>query len=141
MKLHLDTAGGIAFFAGSPRSTLQTGISVYRSNIHAANLGARFTVTKRVDLYAGYTITKDTGDGRSTATAGATDPTQALFAGVQTFPLTYQSPLARVSIRIHPKLRWNVGWQYYDYHQQFNIFGYYQNFHAQTGYTSVSWAF
>jgi hypothetical protein len=141
MKLHLDTAGGIAFFAGAPRSTLQTGISIYRSNIHAANLGARFTITKRADLYAGYTITKDTGDGRSTATNGATDPTAALFASVQTFPLTYQSPLARVSIRIYPKLRWNVGWQYYDYHQQFNIFGYYQNFHAQTGYTSVSWAF
>ena len=141
MKLHLDTAGGIAFFAGAPRATLQSGVSVYVSNIHAANLGARFAINKRADLYAGYTITKDTGDGRSTATAGATDPTQALFAGVQTFPLTYQSPLARVSIRIYPKLRWNVGWQYYDYHQQFNIFGYYQNFHAQTGYTSVSWAF
>jgi hypothetical protein len=141
MKLHLDTAGGIAFFAGTSRSILQSGISLYRSNVHAVNLGARFTVTKRADVYAGYTITKDTGDGRATPTAGVTDPTAALFAGVQTFPLTYQSPLARVSIRIYPKLRWNVGWQYYDYHEKFNIFGYYQNFHAQTGYTSVSWAF
>ena len=81
-QLHEAASGhcrGIAFFAGAPRATLQSGTSIYRSNIHAANLGARFTVTKRVDLYAGYTITKDTGDGRSTATAGATDPTEASF--------------------------------------------------------------
>ena len=76
-----------------------------------------------------------------TPTGGVTDPNFALFASVQTFPLSYQSPLARVSIRIYPKLRWNVGWQFYDYHQQFNLLGYYQNFHAQTGYTSVTWAF
>jgi hypothetical protein len=141
MKLHLDTVGGIAYFAGIGRPTLQDGISLYISNVHAANFGARFAVTKRADLYVGYTITKDTGDGRSTPTAGVTDPTLAIFASVQTFPLSYQSPLARVSIRIYPKLRWNVGWQFYDYHEQFNLLGYYQNFHAQTGYTSVSWAF
>jgi hypothetical protein len=144
MKLHLNTIGGIAYFAdltGSGRNTLQTGVSLYISNVHAANLGARFAVSKRADLWVGYTITKDTGDGRSTPTAGAVGPTASLFASVQTFPLTYQSPLARLSVRIYPKLRWNVGWQYYDYHQMFNPFGYYQNFHAQTGYTSVSWAF
>ena len=67
--------------------------------------------------------------------------TLALFAAVQTFPLTYQSPLARVSVRINEKVRWNVGWQFYNYHQQFNVFGYYQNFRAQNGYTSLSWSF
>jgi hypothetical protein len=141
MKLHLDTIGGIAYFAGPiGRPTLQDGVSLFISNVHAVNIGARFAV-KRADIYAGYTITKDTGDGRSTPTAGVTDPTLALFAGVQTFPLSYQSPLARLSVRINPKVRWNVGWQFYNYHQQFIVFGYYQNFHAQTGYTSISWAF
>ena len=53
MKLHLDTAGGIAFFAGTARSTLQSGTSLYRSNVHAANFGARFAITKRADLYVG----------------------------------------------------------------------------------------
>jgi hypothetical protein len=141
MKLHLDTIGGIAFFAGPiGRPTPQDGVSLFISNVHAANLGVRFAV-KRADIYAGYTITKDTGDGRSTPTNGVTDPTLALFAAVQTFPLTYQSPLARVSVRINEKVRWNVGWQFYNYHQQFNVFGFNQNFHAQTGYTSLSWSF
>ena len=81
MKLHLDTAGGIAFFAGAPGPPCRPAFRIYRSNVHAGNLGARFAITKRADLYVGYTITKDTGDGRSTATDGATDPTAALFAG------------------------------------------------------------
>jgi hypothetical protein len=141
MKLHLDTVGGIAYFAGAARPTEQVGNSLYVSNVHAANFGARLAVAKRADLYVGYTITKDTGDGRATATAGATDPAGALFAGVQTFPLAYQSPLARLSVRITPKLRWNAGYQFYNYHEEFGVLGYYQNFHANTGYTSISWAF
>jgi len=139
MKLHLDTVSGIAFFAGT--RTLQEGNSLYLSNVHAGNFGARFEVAKRADVYLGYTITKDTGDGRAAASAGATDPAGALLASVQTFPLAYQSPLGRVSVRITPKLRWNVGWQFYNYHEEFGLLGYYQNFHAHTGYTSISWAF
>jgi hypothetical protein len=151
MKLHLDTVSGIAYFAGAIRATLQEGNSLYLSNVHAANFGARFAVAKRADVYVGYTITKDTGDGRPVvatvmdplATANPTGAllAGALFAGVQTFPLSYQSPLARVSVRITPKLRWNAGWQFYNYHEEFGVLGYYQNFHANTGYTSISWAF
>jgi hypothetical protein len=70
-----------------------------------------------------------------------TNPIQALLSSVQTFPLTYQSPLARVSIRLTPKVRWNAGYQYYDYMETFGLLGYYQNFHAHTGYTSVLWTF
>ena len=81
-----------------------------------ANLGVRLALRRRADLYVGYAITKDTGDGRATAgSASVTNPVQALVTSVQTFPLTYQSPLARLSVRITPKLRWNAGWQFYDY--------------------------
>ena len=128
-------------FAGVNRATLQRNTSMYTSNVHAGNFGARFAVAKRADLYVGYTITKDTGDGRSTATPGVTDPVTSLFTGVQTFPLSYQSPLGRLSVRITPKLRWNAGYQFYNYHEDFQILGYYQNFHAHTGYTSLTWAF
>jgi len=147
MKLHSDTVSGIVYFAGTNRATLQEGNSLYLSNVHAANLGARLAVAKRADLYVGYTITKDTGDGRANAAASVMDPATggnpagALFAGVQTFPLAYQSPLARLSVRITPKLRWNAGWQFYNYHEEFGVLGSYQNFHAHTGYTSVTWAF
>jgi hypothetical protein len=140
-KLHLNTVGGIDFFAGTPFSQEVTGMqSLYVSNIHSGNLGLRFALTKRADLYVGYNITKDTGDGRSSE---ATQPTaiQQVFYNVQTFPLTYQSPLFRLSVRIHEKVRYNVGYQYYGYNEQFGLFSTYENFHANTGYTSLLWTF
>lgn len=144
MKLHLDTRGGIAFFASTgSRPQLQSAFpSYYLSNVHAANLGARFVIQKRADVYVGYSINKDTGDGRATPVPpDVTNPVAALLDSVQTFPLTYQSPLARLSIRITPKIRWNAGWQLYNYNEAFHFFGYNQNFHANTGYTSVLWSF
>jgi hypothetical protein len=141
-KLHLDSLSGIVFFAGINAPSPLTSNQVYISNIHAANLLTRFVVAKRIDLYLGYTITMDTGDGRaSAAPPGATDPTTLIFAPVQTFPLSYQAPLARVSVRLGEKLRWNAGWQFYNYHEQFGLESFYQGYHANTGYTSVTWAF
>jgi len=143
-KIHLDTRAGIAFFVNlgnGPRGMALP--SYYISNIHAANLAAHFAIRKRADLLVGYTITKDTGDGRSSpvAAAGVNNPVQSLLDSVQTFPLTYQAPMARLSIRITPKVRWNAGWQFYNYGEEFHILGYDQNYHAHTGYTSVLWSF
>jgi hypothetical protein len=139
-KLHLDTVSGIAFFAGG--QDIQGLNSVYISNLHAANLGARFAIKKRADLYVGYTITRDAGDGRSAPVPlGTTDPATLLLSPAQTFPLNYQSPLARLSVRISPKVRWNVGWQFYNYHEDFQLFPMSQNYHANTGYSSVLWMF
>ncbi|HLY20787.1 MAG TPA: hypothetical protein VKR61_26355 [Bryobacteraceae bacterium] len=141
-KLHLDALSGIAFFAGLPQVSPYASNQIYISNIHAGNLGARFTVAKRADVYVGYSITRDTGDGRGSASpSGATDPTTVIFAPVQTFPLNFQSPMARLSVRLNPKLRWNAGWQFYNYHEDFGLLGFYQGYHANTGYTSVTWAF
>ncbi|HXK07128.1 MAG TPA: hypothetical protein VMS37_32330 [Verrucomicrobiae bacterium] len=145
VKLHLDSIGGIAFFAGLPRQIRQTGYSsVYVSNVHGGNLAAHFVIGRRADVFIGYNITKDTGDGRATQTAGidpVANPVAAMLASVQTFPLTYQSPMGRVSIRISNKMRWNAGYQFYTYNETFQVFGAYQNFHANTGYTSVLWTF
>ncbi len=143
-KLHIDSLTGLAFFAAPQlRPVLETAYSsLYVSNIHAANFGARFALGRRADLYAGYSITKDVGDGRpSPVPAGVTDPVAALLDSVQTFPLTYQSPMARLSIRISQKVRWNAGWQFYDYAELFHILGYNQNFRANTGYSSILWSF
>jgi hypothetical protein len=56
----------------------------------------------------------------------------------QTFPLTFQSPQARVSFRISERLRWNAGYQYYGYHEEFSSG---ENYLAHTGYTSLLWSF
>jgi hypothetical protein len=100
------------------------------------------TPRRFLSIYAGYSIARDTGDGRAAAVPqGVADPIQALLSSVQTFPLNYQSPLGRVSIRITPKLRWNAGWQFYRYREDFHILGYDRNFRAHTGYTSILWSF
>jgi len=138
-RLHLDTAGGILFFAGAPRAQQQTNTSIYVSNIHAGNLGARIAVRKRADLYLGYSITRDTGDGRAALQSPGT--VAALLSNVQTFPLSFQSPLMRLTIPITDKIKWNAGYQYYGFHQDFSLNSIVQNYHAHTGYTSLLWAF
>jgi hypothetical protein len=135
-KLHLDTLGGIAFFASQ---TLQTGESIYISNIHAANAGVRIALRKRADLYLGYNLTLDTGDGRSSLEAPGT--VSALFYNVQTYPLSFQTPVVRLTIPIAPRIKWNAGYQFYNYHEEFGLNGVVQNYHATTGYTSILWAF
>lgn len=137
---HLDSNSFLAFFSGISSGRLTTGQSLYLSNIHSGNLGVHLGIGRKADLYLGYSIVKDTGDGRS-APSSSSDPTTALLQSVQTFPLTYHSPLARFSYRVSPKVRWNVGFQYYDYAELFHAFGFNQNFHANTGYSSVLWSF
>ncbi len=146
-KLHLNTVGGIAYF--STGQFVQGQQSYFFSNIHAANLGVRFLLPrKRADLYLGYNHVQDTGDGRSNPFCNCTlTPTlvvsvpppvttpflaaPAAFLAAQTLPLAYRSPLARFSLKITERLRWNVGYQYYGY----------QNFRSHTGYSSVLWSF
>jgi hypothetical protein len=119
-------------------------------------LTARFAITKRADISVGYSHIQDVGDGRSSSlgncgvvTLGVTSlcsattslPAAGLpiaFAAAQTFPLRFESPQARLSIRINKQLRWNAGYQYYGYNEQFSAL---QNFRAHTGYSSLSWAF
>lgn len=138
-KLHLDTVGGMAFFAGIP-ATLMNAQSIYISNIHAGNLGLRIPVTSRADFYVGYNITRDTGDGR-TSQVQQTTPAGQLLYSVQTFPLTYQTPMIRLSVKLTAKLWYNAGYQYYGYHEDFGLLSVNQSYRAHTGYTSLLWSF
>jgi hypothetical protein len=128
-RAHLYTIGGIAYFAlGQP---VDGQSSIYISNLNTAIAGIRFAIGKRVDVYAAYVWNNDEGDGRSSPGVGLLEP-------VQTYPLTYQSPFARLSLRILEKLRWNAGYQYYGFRADFYPN---RNFRANTGYTSLSWSF
>ncbi|MGH9675012.1 MAG: hypothetical protein ACRD44_17710, partial [Bryobacteraceae bacterium] len=113
-KLHLDTLSGIAFFSAGQ---FVRDFSVYASDIHSGNLALRVAMSRRVDLALGYSRAEDTA---------------------VSYPLVYDSPLARLSIRLHNKLRWNAGFQYYRYHE--NLLAV-QNYRAHTGYSSVTWSF
>jgi len=143
-KLHLDSIANL--WAELPLADSATIVSVpgyvsrYISNIHTVSLGVRTSI-KRGTFYAGYNITRDTGDGRGVQNLGLQDPAAAYLALANTFPMTYQAPMARVSIKITPKLQWNGGWEFYRYNQKFAYFGYQPYYRAQTGYTSLSCTF
>jgi hypothetical protein len=140
-KLHLDTLSGIAYFRSG---TLTADRSAYVSNIHAGSISARVSTGTRVDFFAGYTRVQDTGGSYP----GVLRPAAALEGtgllpefptiGFQVFPLKYHSPMARVSIRLHPRLRWNAGYQQYRYSEDIAAT---QNYRAHTGFSSLTWSF
>lgn len=135
-KLHLDTLGGLSYFIDN---ALVTGTdSYYVSNLHTGTLAAHFTVRKRADLSIGYSHIQDLGDGRATPLGSGAYASNPSFLAAQTFPLRFVSPQARLSIRLTNRLRWNAGYQYYGYREDFSSL---QDYLANTGYSSVSWSF
>ena len=69
------------------------------------------------------------------------DPVAAVLARAQTFPLSFQAPLARVSVKLSNKVRWNAGWEFYRYREDFNPLSVFEDYRAHTGYVSLLWAF
>jgi hypothetical protein len=114
-RTHLYTIGGIAYFASQQLILGQS--SIYLSNLNTGTVGIRFAIGKRADVYAAYVRTEDTGP---------------------TYPITYQSPFGRLSVRVTEKLRWNAGYQYYGFRSDPYPD---RDFRANTGYTSLTWAF
>lgn len=139
-KLHLDTSTGIAYFAAS--QFIEGAKSLYISNLHSAHLGSRVAFSKRADLYVGYSIVRDTGDGRQFPSPIPAVDNAALqvLSFAQTFPMSYQAPMARLSVVLTTKLRWNLGYQHYAYREDFSQL-FYQNYRAHTGYVSLLWSF
>ncbi len=135
-RLHLYTIGGIDYFANSQFIFGES--SIYLSNINSIVAGARFAIRNRADLYLGYSRVQDAGDGRSTPVGAGIGPVAPIFEVAQTFPMTFESPLARLSIRLRERLRWNFGYQYYGYREKFYTA---QNYRANTGYSSLSFSF
>ena len=129
-KLHLDTITGIAYFLNFSR--VDGDRSYFVSNVHAAHAGVRVAILKRLDVYGGFSSSNDTGLGR----AGFT--TQSALVAAQSFPLAFVSPQMRLSFKINEKLRWNLGYQYYDYAERVLP---QQDYRAHTGFASVLWSF
>ena len=141
-KLDIDTRSGIFNFLDEIEPEAVRG-SFYTSNLHVFYLGSRIEAHARLLLYLGYTISKDTGDpqGSPSFVSGVTPayPNFSFDGDLRnSFPLSYQSPMARVSLELNKNLSWNVGWQFYNYSEQFSGR---QNYHAHVGYSSFRWTF
>jgi hypothetical protein len=141
-KQHLDTLSALAYYTQVDfRGQLFTDqVSAYYSNIHAASLSGRFSIRERVDLSLGYSHVQDVGDPSviRPRVVPLDRPDIGTFAAARVFPLRFNSPLAKVSVSITPRIRWNAGYQFYGYREDFATL---QNYRAHTGYSSVSWSF
>ena len=87
---------------------------------------------RRVTLYASYRINKDNGQGNRLA-----DPTGNPGFLIASYPMSFQSPEARLAIKLHQRLDWNVGYQYYNYNESILVGPRPQNYHAHLPYTSL----
>ena len=82
--------------------------------------------SSRVTLYAGYHINKDNGQGDRVS------PSNVIL--IDSYPMSFQSPEARVTLKLNRMLDWNVGYTYYNYKDRFFPI---QNYHAHLPYTSL----
>ena len=89
-------------------------------------------LSPRVSLYATYRVNQDHGQG-----SRLSDPTGTPGTLINSYPMSYQSPEGRLSIKINRHLDWNLGYQYYDYNENAVVGPRPQNYHAHLPYTSL----
>jgi hypothetical protein len=90
----------------------------------------------RATLFIGYRINKDNGQGTRVS-----DPTGNPGFLVTSYPMSFQSPEGRLAFRLHRRLDWNVGYQYYNYNESVLVGPRPQNYHAHMPYTSLRFYF
>lgn len=103
-----------------------TGSSQYFSRDNYGYLDLAWRANKYVALYAAYRISLDHGQG---------DRFSNVIQNIITsYPMQFTSPEARVAFRLHRHVDWNIGYQYYNYHDSQTPF---QNYAAHLPYTSL----
>jgi hypothetical protein len=86
----------------------------------------------RVTLFTAYRINKDNGQG-----SRVQNPTGTLATLINSYPMSFQSPEARLAFRVHRRLDWNLGYQYYNYRESPLVSVRPQNYHSHQPYTSL----
>jgi hypothetical protein len=118
------------YFFNSVAHPLGNSLYFVRNNFFFVETVAR--VAPRVTLFTAYRINKDNGQGNRVA-----DPTGKPGTLIASYPMSYQSPEARLAIKLHQRLDWNVGYQYYNYNESPIVGPRPQNYHAHLPYTSL----
>ena len=108
------------------------GHSLYYSRNHFFFVESVARLAPRTTLFTAYRINKDTGQGNRLAT-----PTGNPGTLIASYPMSFQSPEARLAIKLHHRLDWNVGYQYYNYNESTLVGPRPQNYHAHLPYTSL----
>ena len=104
----------------------RVGESQYFSRDNFFFFNAFVRPSSRITFYAGYHINKDNGQGDRVS------PSNVIL--IDSYPMSFQSPEARVTLKLNRVLDWNVGYTYYNYKDRFFPI---QNYHAHLPYTSL----
>jgi hypothetical protein len=126
----LNSDAVIDYFFNSVRHPLGHSLYFVRNNFFFIDTTAQ--LHRRVSLFAAYRINKDNGQGSRLA-----DPTGSPGILVNSYPMSFQSPEARLAIKINRRLDWNLGYQYYNYRESALVGPRPQNYHAHLPYTSL----
>jgi len=124
----------VDYFFNSVRHPLGNSLYISRNNFFYVESVAR--IAPRATLFAAYRVNKDNGQGNRVA-----DPTGNPGTLIASYPMSYQSPEARLAIKLHDRLDWNVGYQYYNYNESTIVGPRPQNYHAHLPYTSLRFYF
>ena len=124
----------VDYFFNGIQHPLGNSLFFVRNNFFFAESVAR--LAPRVTLFAAYRINKDNGQGNRVA-----DPTGNPGTLVASYPMSFQSPEARLAVKLHHRLDWNVGYQYYNYNESPIVGPRPQNYHAHLPYTSLRFYF
>ena len=104
----------------------RVGESQYYSRENFFFFNAFVRPTSRLTFYAGYHINKDDGQGDRVS------PSNVIL--IDSYPMSFQSPEARVTFRLNRMLDANVGYTYYNYDDRFFPN---QNYHSHLPYASL----
>jgi hypothetical protein len=120
----------VDYFFNSVQHPFGNSLYYVRNNFFFVETVAR--IAPRATLFAAYRINKDTGQGSRLA-----NPTGNPGTLIASYPMSFQSPEARLAIKLHHRLDWNVGYQYYNYNESTLVGPRPQNYHAHLPYTSL----
>ena len=120
----------VEYFFNSIRHPLGRNLYFVRNHFFFFDTVAR--LHPRATLYAAYRINKDTGQGSRLA-----DPAGDPGTLIASYPMSFQSPEARLAIKLNRWIDWNVGYQYYNYSENTLVGPRPQNYHAHQPYTSL----
>ena len=118
------------YFFNSVAHPLGNSLYIVRNNFFYVESVAR--IAPRATLFTAYRINKDNGQGNRIA-----DPTGRPGTLIASYPMSFQSPEARLAIKLHHRLDWNIGYQYYNYNESTIVGPRPQNYHAHLPYTSL----
>jgi hypothetical protein len=127
-RTHLTSDAVIVFFAPPPGGTTSVrtiGLSRYFVRDNYAFLNTFVQLHPRASFYAGYRIHRDAGQG---------DRVSSPNVLIGSYPIQFSSPEFRLAIRLHNRVDWNVGYQYFDFKERFVNRQFYQ---AHLPYTSL----